>query len=190
MNRWIYWFSAVFVLGITGVLMGGFVVQFAGGEHPCPLCVLQRMFLMLTALGLAAVLVKARRAALEPRDIAHGYGLAIVAALCGAAVSTRQVLLHILPNDPGYGGSVLGLHLYTWALITFLLVVLASGIVLALLGRDEVASQPRLGVAVAWVFAAVVVANLVTTFALQGFHWVLPDDPTRYELFTDLGITD
>ena len=35
------------------------------------------------------------------------------------AISTRQILLHITPGDPGYGSVVLGLHLYTWALLIF-----------------------------------------------------------------------
>ena len=43
----------------------------------------------------------------------------ILGALLGMVMSTRQVLLHIKPGDPGYGGTVLGLHFYTWALITF-----------------------------------------------------------------------
>ncbi len=39
------------ILTICGVLAGAFVVQFGQGEFPCPLCVLQRMAMMLCALG-------------------------------------------------------------------------------------------------------------------------------------------
>ena len=38
-------------------------------------------------------------------------------------MSGRQVLLHILPGDPGYGGEVLGLHLYSWAFIVFATII-------------------------------------------------------------------
>ena len=34
----------VCILGICGVLIGAFVVQFAEGEMPCPLCLIQRMW--------------------------------------------------------------------------------------------------------------------------------------------------
>ena len=31
----------------------------------------------------------------------------------------RQVLLHIMPGDAGYGSALLGYHYYTWAFIGF-----------------------------------------------------------------------
>ena len=45
------------------------------------------------------------------------YALSLLAAAAGAAFATRQILLHILPGDPGYGTALLGYHYYTWALI-------------------------------------------------------------------------
>ncbi len=42
-------------------------------------------------------------------------------------VGVRQVLLHILPHDLGYGNTFLGLHFYTWsAIISFSLILLMS----------------------------------------------------------------
>jgi hypothetical protein len=38
-------------------------------------------------------------------------GMAIIAAALGAVAAGRQVLLHILPGDPGFGFPVFGLHL-------------------------------------------------------------------------------
>src|SRR5436309_7130076 len=96
------------------VLAAAFGVQLISGEPPCPLCVLQRIALMLCAIGPLYVLVQSRAGALSCRDLAVGNGLSILAALLGAAISTRQVLLHILPGDPGFGSPVLGIHLYTW----------------------------------------------------------------------------
>ena len=32
-------------------------------------------------------------------------------------VAMRQILLHIMPGDPGYGSALLGYHYYCWAFI-------------------------------------------------------------------------
>ena len=45
--------------------------------------------------------------------------LSLLAATAGAAFSTRQILLHILPGDAGYGTALLGYHYYSLALIGF-----------------------------------------------------------------------
>jgi hypothetical protein len=36
---------------------------------------------------------------------------------------------------------------------------------------------------VLWLLGAVIIANAVAVFALEGLHWTLPDDPTSYRLF-------
>jgi hypothetical protein len=121
-----------------------------------------------------------------------GLGLAIVGALLGAAMSARQILLHIMPGDPGYGEPVLGLHLYTWAFISFVVVLLFAGVLLTF-GTEFLPIRPtsRFGTVVAWIvigiFLFTIVANLIAVFALEGFNWFLPDDPTGYELFNQLG---
>ena len=48
------------------------------------------------------------------------YAMSLLAAVAGAVASTRQVLLHIMPGDAGYGSALLGYHYYTWALIGFI----------------------------------------------------------------------
>lgn len=123
-----FWIAHVNILAICGVLLGAFGVQFGEAELPCPLCVLQRMAMLLCALGPAFIIFKARRGEVETSDFATGYGLSALAALGGAAIAGRQVLLHIVPPDPGYGDPVLGLHLYTWSLIVFLTVIGVSGV--------------------------------------------------------------
>ena len=84
------------------ILALAFVVQLAYGEPPCPLCVLQRIGLMLCALGPLHLLVGQRDGELALRDVAVGAGISILAGLFGAAASARQILLHILPNDPAF----------------------------------------------------------------------------------------
>jgi disulfide bond formation protein DsbB len=185
-----FWFSHVFVLGFCLVLAGGFVVQAVDADMPCPLCILQRMAMMLCALGGAFVVRRSLDGGVTSGDLATGYGLAIVGAVAGMAISGRQVLLHVVPPDPGYGDPVLGLHLYTWAFITFGVATVTAAINLAL--ADDIAwGDLRLrwvSTAVLWALGAVIAANAVMVFVEEGLNWTLPDDPQRYELLYDLGI--
>jgi hypothetical protein len=57
--------------------------------------------------------------------------MSLLAAVAGAVASTRQVLLHIMPGDAGYGSALLGYHYYTWALLGFIAaIVLIAAILL------------------------------------------------------------
>ncbi|MBY0528362.1 MAG: disulfide bond formation protein B [Gemmataceae bacterium] len=183
------WIAHFNVLAICGVLAGAFSVQFVEGELPCPLCVLQRMAMLLCALGPAFILIRARKGDMEPSDFAAGYGMSVLAAIGGAVIAGRQVLLHIVPPDPGFGDPVLGLHLYTWSLIVFLTVMLVSGVNL-LFVRQLAPQGIRVGwfsSLVVWILGAMIAGNAVTVFCEEGFHWILPDSPHRYQLFHDLG---
>jgi disulfide bond formation protein DsbB len=167
------------------VLTAAFGFQLIAGEPPCPLCVVQRIALMMCALGPLYMLRQARDRVLISRDIAVGSGISIIAALLGAAVSTRQVLLHILPGDPGFGTPFLGLHLYTWCLIAFISQITASALMLigAAWLKEEGRIPPRMTNVTAGAFVVIVVANLLSVIAEAGFHWDLPSDPVGYLLF-------
>lgn len=184
-----YWAQVAFLLAYIGVLSGAmFYFQFGLGEFPCPLCITQRMGMMLSSLGALFILVNSLRGKLTPSGFMTGLGLAILGALLGATMSIRQILLHIAPGDPGYGGEVFGLHLYTWALVSFVVVLIFAGLLLTF-GTEfmPLAPQGQFGRVVTWVviwiFIFTIAANLVAVFALEGFNWFLPDDPTGYELF-------
>src|SRR5260370_36729896 len=59
------------------------------------------------------------------------YALSLLAAVAGAVFSSRQVLLHIMPGDAGYGTALFGYHYYTLALIGFTAaIVLVAAILL------------------------------------------------------------
>jgi disulfide bond formation protein DsbB len=98
--------NAVALYAISAVLLVAFYFQFALGELPRPLCLLKRV--AFTALAVGPILT-----------LRHGprpghYGLIVLAALFGAAIASRQVLLHIMQGDWGYGSALLGyrfLHL-------------------------------------------------------------------------------
>jgi disulfide bond formation protein DsbB len=166
------------------ILAAAFGVQLIAGEPPCPLCVVQRIALMMCALGPLYTLRQTRDRALTCRDLAIGNGIAIIAALVGAAVSTRQVLLHILPGDRGFGSPLLGLHLYTWCLIAFVCQIAASGLMLIGLAWLEEERVPwRMTNVTAGAFIVIVMANLLSVIAEAGLTWDLPPDPVEYLLF-------
>lgn len=188
-RRLSFWAFTAFLVAYIGILsMAMFVFQFGLGELPCPLCILQRMAMMLASMGALYVVVRALRGEVVLRDLALGLGLAILGAVVGAAISIRQILLHIEPGDPGYGEAVLGLHLYTWALVTFVVVVVFAGVV-AVFAQEALPVAPTarwlriIAWVVVWVFVATIAINMVVVFIEEGFNWVLPDDPTRYQLF-------
>ncbi|PUZ28300.1 disulfide bond formation protein B [Chitinophaga parva] len=172
------------VLGLCFVLTGAYVVQFAGHEFPCPLCLLQRMCVLGVAFGLMLNL----RNGIKP---AH-YAISILSAILGAGIATRQIFLHIVPKpgDTGYGSPVLGLHLYTWCLLIFL----ASIVCIALLffaekqfdGTAQVTSfVPRSMVNAirftCWLLLIICVSNFVIAFLECGFG-PCPDDPVEYQV--------
>ena len=148
--------NIVALFALIGVLGGSLHLQFGIGEQPCPLCLVQRSAMFGLAVGPTLNLlwgIKARH-----------YALSILAALVGAASSTRQIFLHILPGDAGYGPAVAGLHLYTWALVTF--VVAIAGCAVMLLWQAPLLAKDR-GIRDAGTFTRVL--------ALTAMAWVTID---------------
>lgn len=184
-----FWAVLAFLVAYIGVLSGAmFYFQFGLGELPCPLCITQRMGMMLSSLGAVYILVHALRGTMNSSRFMTGLGFAVLGALLGATMSTRQILLHIMPGDPGFGGAVLGLHLYTWALVSFVVVLVFVGVLLTFANEftpiAPAASWIRmLTWIIIWIFVFTVVANMVVVFVEEGFNWYLPDNPTSYLLF-------
>ena len=192
----------VCVLAISVVLLGAFWIQFVGGEYPCPLCLLQRMAMILTAIGSIFVITHGHYARIQGFSVMGlGYGMSLLAAVVGMMISSRQILLHIAPDDPGYGSPVLGMHLYTWALIVFVMVIIVSGLML-IFGREPVLHcpvchdtepaasmiprRPKLAWyswCTYWLFGIVILANAASALAEAGLNTYLPSDPTSYLLF-------
>ncbi|GAA0301121.1 disulfide bond formation protein B [Streptomyces polychromogenes] len=187
------WFAHAYVLGMCATVGGAYVFQFALGEHPCPMCLLQRMFMLLSALGPAMIIARSRKGAVGTAEFASGWGVAVASALIGSTVSASQVLMHVVPPDPGYAGALFGLHLYTWAAIVFLAAVLSAAVNLVLarefqpLGSAQATPALRRAAGLTLtVLAFFAVSNLVACLFLQGLHWQMPGAPTAYRLITDL----
>ncbi|NGO77401.1 disulfide bond formation protein B [Streptomyces sp. YC504] len=196
LGRLQFWFACFFAVGWTGVVCGGLGVQFISWDYPCPLCMVQRMFMLLAALGAAWIVRRGMSGTVTGRDYMMGWGMALVAVMAGGFTSWRQTMLHILPGDKGYGSPVLGLHMYVWAWILFMASVVAVGIVLTFAHHTSDTELPTsplyrtAGLVVLGFVGLVIAVNLVAVFFLEGFHWFLPDDPSRYQFFHDVGITD
>src|SRR5262245_66460603 len=121
------------------------------------------MAMLLCTLGPAFIILRTRHGGPTTADFATGYGLSVLAAVVGAAISGRQILLHIVPPDPGYGDPVMGLHLYTWSFIVFVTVLVVAVLNLTFAGemtrRAERAGWPA---ALVWPLLALVMrANAV-----------------------------
>ncbi len=187
-----FWGLHGWVVAYCFVMLSAFFIQFVEGEFPCPLCMLQRYGMILSTLGALYVIMQARRGTLTTAGYAQGLGMGLIASIAGSSVSVRQILLHIKPGDSGYGAPVLGLHLYTWAFITFVIVMLYVGLMLMLMPRGIPVAPPvgaaarGLSTAIIWVFLGVVAANVIAIIFLEGFAPVLPDDPEGYNLIDQL----
>ena len=189
-ERWaeiFFQLNHVWVLGVCGVLLGAFVVQFAYSEMPCPLCLLQRMGMMLALMGPAYMLLQNRAGGQRGLPVlTMGFGMSILGAVVGMFVSARQVLLHIAPGDPGYGSAVMGMHLYTWALVVFVTIIVVSGLNLVFATKALPRERTTLALhtkVTLWIFGLIVAANVVLVFMEAGFNLYLPDNPEYYMLF-------
>lgn len=175
------------IVVVSCVLLGAFSVQFVLGEHPCPLCILQRMAMILAVMGPAWMIAVGHRHQRIDADLfTTAFGMTVLGSVLGGAISIRQILLHIAPGNPGYGSPVWGLHLYTWALLVFVALLIDAAVHLIFV-RQDVPIVPKhppiLSKIVLWLFGLIVFANAVAVFAEAGFHWFLPDNPTEYLLF-------
>jgi disulfide bond formation protein DsbB len=171
--------NALGLVAVDTVLVLAFVDQLWFRDLPCPLCILQRVGFVAAGFGLALNLI------FGPRP-SH-YGVMILGAVAGAVVSVRQILLHIVPGSGSYGNAILDLHLYSWALIAFSLIIIGGAIML-LFDRQFVTTEPTrlsvLPVTAFMVFAALAVANMISTLAICGVG-LCPEAPGGYLIFND-----
>ncbi|AWM85344.1 disulfide bond formation protein B [Microvirga sp. 17 mud 1-3] len=171
--------NALGLYAIAAILAVAFAMQFWLHELPCPLCLLQRVAFAALAVG---PILNLR---FGPRP-SH-YALSLLAALLGAGIAMRQILLHIMPGDPGYGSALLGLHYYSWAFVCFAAALLLTAAML-LSDRQfkETIETPRLGAfgtTAVFLVIALTLANVAGTFVECGPN-VCPDDPVSYRLLS------
>ncbi|MFL6737412.1 MAG: disulfide bond formation protein B [Sphingomonas sp.] len=132
--------NEVYTLGmmavIAAVLTAAMVMQYALGELPCPLCLLQRVAM----LGVCFGLMQNFRNGFSDRNL--GYSLLFSVFLL--VVSIRQTLLDIYPR-PGHeyvGSAVLGLHMPVWSILIAMALITAFAIKLCVIGTEDGAKPP------------------------------------------------
>src|SRR6516162_7293970 len=104
---------------LIGILAAAFAVQLIAGEPPCPLCVAQRIALMMCALGPLHML----------RGSATAHLLRAMLPPVAASPSSPPWWERRSPRGrccfiscramPGSAARCWGFHLYTWCLIAF-----------------------------------------------------------------------
>ncbi|MHC2437474.1 disulfide bond formation protein B [Bradyrhizobium sp. USDA 4451] len=170
--------NALALYGLALLLAAAFAAQLVLHELPCPLCLLQRTLFALLAIG---PILNIR---FGPRP-SH-YALSLLTAVVGASVSTRQVLLHILPGDAGYGSALLGYHYYTWALIGFIAaIVLLAAMLLFDRQFDHRTAQGtapgKFAQGAVWLVVGLTALNVLSTLLECGLS-ACADNPIVYEL--------
>jgi disulfide bond formation protein DsbB len=121
---------------IAAILTAAMVMQYAFGELPCPLCLLQRVAMFGVCFGIIQDF--------RSGDSDRNSGLSLLFAVFLLVVSVRQTLLDIYPR-PGHayiGSAVLGLHLPVWSVLIAVALLLAYAAKFALFGDRDSRARP------------------------------------------------
>ena len=157
------------------IFLVSFYIQFVWHDLPCPLCLLQRI--AFSACGIA--LMFNLFIEIRPRH----YGMLQLAALLGFSSSVRQILLHIVPNDPGYGPPIFGIHIYTWSCIIFAFIIICSSLALFYDRGFHKTKPSGFTKALAAIFLLMIIVNAVSVLMECGLG-VCPANPTSYKLLS------
>lgn len=162
-------------LGMCTSLLMAFFFQIFNGELPCPLCMLQRVGLMMVAFGFFLNI--------RFGPSATHYAIIILSAMIGASVSLRQDLLHIVPGTGGYGSTIFGYHLYTWGFIAFMSMIILSAILLVI-DRNQLSDKPlpsatKLAKFLGVILILIAAGNVASNLLVCGLS-VCDGDPTGY----------
>lgn len=133
----------LFFLGMMGViaaiLTAAMTIQYARGELPCPLCLIERLAMFGVCFGMIL-------------NVRHGFsdrnlGVSLLFAVFLLVVAARQSLLDIYPR-PGHeyvGSAVLGLHMPVWGVVIALALITAFALKLSILGTEDQARPAAAG---------------------------------------------
>jgi disulfide bond formation protein DsbB len=170
--------NALGLVVVDTLLVLAFIDQLWFRDLPCPVCILQRAGFIAAGFGIALNLV------LGPRP-SH-YGVTILGAVAGGVIALRQMLVYVVPGSGSYGNEVFGMHLYSWAFIAFVAIVVGAAIMLFYdrqFGRGEPLSDrlDAFTLTALVTFAVLVVGNIFSTLFLCGFGFC-PAAPAGYLL--------
>src|ERR1700676_1603310 len=113
---------------LAAILSAAMVLQYAFGEVPCPLCLLQRFAMFGCCFGIALQL----RSGTSER----GTGISLIFSILLLFISVRQTLLDLIPR-PGHeyvGSAIFGIHMPVWSVFIAVALLLGFAVRLALFG--------------------------------------------------------
>ena len=119
------------LLVIAGILTAAMVLQYAHGELPCPLCLLQRVAMLGVCFG---IMLQFRTGLTFQNS-----GITLLFAIFLLIVSVRQTLLDIYPRT-GHeyiGSAVFGLHMPVWSILIALALIAATALQLIIWGGSH-----------------------------------------------------
>ena len=125
------------LLILAGILTAAMVMQYAFGEIPCPLCLLQRFAMFGCCFGIALQL----RSGTSER----GSGIGLIFTILLLVISVRQTLLDLFPR-PGHkyiGSAIFGIHMPVWSVFIAVALLLGFAIRLALFGGPRSNPEPE-----------------------------------------------
>jgi disulfide bond formation protein DsbB len=99
------------LIALAAVLTAAMVMQYAFGEIPCPLCLLQRYAMFGCCFGIVMQL--------RSPNSERGAGIGAIFAVVLLVISVRQTLLDLFPR-PGHayvGSAVFGIHMPVWSVL-------------------------------------------------------------------------
>ena len=120
---------------LASILTAAMTLQYAYGELPCPLCLLQRAAMLGVCFGIML-------------QLRHGFtytyvGISLAFAVLLLVIAVRQTLLDIYPR-PGHayiGSAVFGMHMPVWSVLIALCLITAIAVELIVWGRYRPASK-------------------------------------------------
>jgi disulfide bond formation protein DsbB len=122
------------LIALAAALTAAMVMQYAFGEIPCPLCLLQRYALFGCCFG---VVMQLRSTHSE-----RGAGIGAIFAVVLLVISVRQTLLDLFPR-PGHayvGSAVFGIHMPVWSVLISVALLGGFAVRLALFGAPRLSA--------------------------------------------------
>jgi disulfide bond formation protein DsbB len=124
-------FLTVMLVALAAALTAAMVMQYAFGEIPCPLCLLQRFAMFGCCCG---IIMQLRSPGSE-----RGAGIGAIFAVLLLVISVRQTLLDLFPR-PGHayvGSAMFGIHMPVWSVLIAVALLLGFAVRLVLFGAPR-----------------------------------------------------
>ena len=160
-------FLTVMLIALAAALTAAMVMQYAFGEIPCPLCLLQRFAMFGCCFG---IIMQLRSPGSE-----RGAGIGAIFAVLLLVISVRQTLLDLFPRQ-GHayvGSAVFGLHMPVWSVLIAVALLLGFAARLVLFGAtravlDRSSLISRLAGALAFYFLLICAINFASVVVQCG----------------------